>query len=163
MSRRNGKASGLCCGLKTWAVVSARTICHASSGCSCRWETHMRGSKAAWASGCRSFMPSSNCTAAPLRHTARGLVAAASSSFGCLPSAAKQQSEYCPFTCSRFAPHGAAVALHDAAYVRQSHARALELRGAVQSLERGEQALRVRHVKADAVVADPDFEARGRV
>src|SRR5688500_4940919 len=51
-----------------------------------------------------------------------------------------------------FRPHAAAVARNDSLHVREPDARALELFRAMQPLKHAEEAVRVRHVKTDAVV-----------
>src|SRR3989454_6337151 len=79
----------------------------------------------------------------------------ARSVMGCLSVLASQgEVERRPAVHRSLRPHAAAMAVHDALHRGESYARALELDGRVEALERAEQLLGVRHVEARAVVPD---------
>src|SRR5262245_41116713 len=67
----------------------------------------------------------------------------------------EREGEGCAAVDVGVGPHPATVAAPDALDQREADAGPLELVGAVQALEHAEQAGRVRHVEADAVVRDP--------
>src|SRR5439155_2902318 len=79
----------------------------------------------------------------------------ARSVIGCLPVLASQSEvERRPAPHRPLRPHAAAMAVHDALHRGEPHARALELGGRVEALERAEQLVGVRHVESRAVVPD---------
>src|SRR3989449_10318291 len=74
---------------------------------------------------------------------------------GCLPGhASPGEVERRPAVHRSLRPDTAAMPVHDALHRGEPHARALELRGRVEALERAEQLVGVRHVEPRAVVPD---------